>query len=70
MVLKIYYAMISRSSSALSITKSGASMPFFGIKAVLVGWSEAAAAGDIPKNGIDAPDFVIESAEELLEIIA
>ena len=41
-----------------------------GIKAVLVGWSEAAAAGDIPKNGIDAPDFVIESAEELLEIIA
>ncbi|MCI8630826.1 MAG: HAD-IA family hydrolase [Firmicutes bacterium] len=41
-----------------------------GIKAALVGWSEAASAGEIPENGQDAPDFVINSAEELLEILA
>lgn len=37
-----------------------------GIKGVLVGWSEA--KGDIPHEGEDAPDFIIERAEDLLEI--
>lgn len=39
-----------------------------GIKGVLVGWSEA--KGDIPETGDDAPDFIIEKAEDLLEILA
>ena len=38
-----------------------------GVKAVLVGWAEAVSEEDM--NGPDRPDFYIESAEELFDLV-
>ena len=54
--------MISRSSSALSITKSGASMPFFGI-------SPAAAASDQPTSTAFIPALCAQRISNLLSPI-
>lgn len=38
-----------------------------GVKAVLVGWAEAVTEADL--NGPDRPDYVIETAEELFDLV-